>query len=236
MISIVPTGPLGVNTLVVPLCGSYVFIVDPACCPSCGDEEKLLSFIKQASLIPVAVVLTHGHFDHIAGARFVKEQFNIPLFISREDSVCIGKEGENFQEESLRNIGFSSFLNQVENLPEPDGFLEEGKTLLEVYPEDFSCINENEELKEKLSNWKVLLTPGHTEGSVCLYNKEEKLLISGDTVFYRSWGRTDLPGGSEAQIQKSLKRLYSEIPADTKVYPGHDYTGFSMYENFGSRY
>ena len=232
MISVVNTGPLGVNTFVVPLGGSSCFIVDPACCSSCGDVKKLISFISETSLVPAAIVLTHGHFDHVAGIRFLKDEFNVPVLISREDSVFIGKDGRIFQEKILSETGLSFFLDEVSALPEADSFLEDDKSLLEVFPEAYSSlIKDNPEIKEALSQWKVLFTPGHTKGSVCLYNKKEKLLISGDTVFYHSWGRTDFYGGSETEIQKSLRRIYSEIPEDTKVYPGHDFTGFPLSEN-----
>jgi glyoxylase-like metal-dependent hydrolase (beta-lactamase superfamily II) len=64
-----------------------------------------------------------------------------------------------------------------------------------------------------------------------LYNEDDRLLISGDTVFYGSWGRTDLPGGSEMQIQKSLRRIYHEVALETRVYPGHDEYGFVLAQN-----
>ena len=77
--------------------------------------------------------------------------------------------------------------------------------------------------------WKVLHTPGHTPGSICLYSAVENALISGDTLFdYGGYGRTDLAGGDEAQIIKSLAYLRENIPAGTLVYPGHDSFGFKM--------
>lgn len=80
----------------------------------------------------------------------------------------------------------------------------------------------NSELLDVLSQWKVLLTPGHTPGSICLYNKKENILISGDTLFQDSWGRTDMYGGNEQEIFRSLRYLREKIPVGTKVYPGHD--------------
>ena len=67
----------------------------------------------------------------------------------------------------------------------------------------------------------VLHTPGHTQGSVCLWSKEAGVLFSGDTLFYGSRGRTDLLGGNEMQIRQSLKRLFTELPGSVQVYPGH---------------
>ena len=84
-----------------------------------------------------------------------------------------------------------------------------------------------------LYGWKVIHTPGHTPGSICLYNKafnnEKGALISGDTLFdYGGYGRTDMAGGDEAQIMHSLELLRQTIPAGTLVYPGHDSFGFSF--------
>ena len=78
-------------------------------------------------------------------------------------------------------------------------------------------------------DWQVIETPGHTQGSSCLYNEKEKLLISGDTLFWNSYGRTDLFGGDETQMIKSLKYLLS-LPTDVKVFPGHGKYGFALSE------
>ena len=85
----------------------------------------------------------------------------------------------------------------------------------------------SEETKSALSDWKIMHTPGHTEGGICLLNKKDKILISGDTLFYHSWGRTDLPGGNEREIQKSLSAILYEIEGDVRIYPGHDRFGFT---------
>ena len=77
-------------------------------------------------------------------------------------------------------------------------------------------------------NWKVISTPGHTPGSICIYNQKENELISGDTIFaYGGYGRTDMAGGDESQIMHSLAMLRETIPSGTHVYPGHD-TDFIM--------
>ena len=75
--------------------------------------------------------------------------------------------------------------------------------------------------------WQVIETPGHTQGSSCLYNETEKLLISGDTLFWNSYGRTDLFGGSDKQMVESLKKLFT-LPDDVKVFPGHGKYGFTL--------
>lgn len=230
MVKILRTGPLGVNSLVVELCENKVFIVDPACCEYCGDKTIISDYLKETKKEPVALVLTHGHFDHVAGLPVLKEFYpDIPVLIHNEDSQMIGKNSSKIQKEELDAIGFSDFLSAVNALPSADCFLEDKKTLFDCM-EHFSA-GLSEKVKKSLKNWKILHTPGHTMGSVCLYNESEKLLLSGDTVFYGSYGRTDL-GGSEVLMMQSLKKLKQDVDGETLVYPGHDYCGFKMGEFF----
>lgn len=226
-IKLLQTGPLGVNTLIVPLVNGKVFVVDPASCAFSDDETAVSRYLAQEQLDPVAIVLTHGHFDHVSGLPFLSKTYpNIQIVIHREDAEMIGAASERLQGSMLSQMGFSVFLPSVTDLPAPTGFLEAEKTLAD-------CIQtEDEAVKNALSCWKVFHTPGHSRGSCCLYNETEKLLISGDTLFYQSWGRTDLYGGSESQIQASLRGLVKKVPSDTRVYPGHDYSGFPFTELF----
>lgn len=83
------------------------------------------------------------------------------------------------------------------------------------------ALREGEQVRVGDLTFDVLHTPGHTEGSVCLYAEREGLLLSGDTLFAGAWGRTDLPGGDEAQLARSLARLATVIPPQTRVLPGH---------------
>lgn len=226
-VTVLHTGLFGVNTLIVPLAGNKVFIVDPAACSYCRDETAITSYLVSHNLEPVAIVLTHGHFDHVSGLPFlVKNYPDIPVLIHKEDADMIGPESERRQSLDLYPMGIDEFLPSVSNLPAASAFLEEGKTLADCMPKNGS------DDSSVLSDWLILHTPGHTKGSVCLYNKNEKILISGDTLFFMSWGRTDLKGGSEMSMRESLRRLSKEIDSDTRVYPGHDRTGFLMSEGF----
>lgn len=222
------TGPLRVNTYVVPLYGNTVFVVDPAGCAFSRDEGSLVSYLSSKNLVPAAIVLTHGHFDHVSGLPSLVKAFpDIPVAIHRDDAQLIGAASENMQGISLSQMGFNQFLPFVSNLPEPAAFLEDGKTLAEV----FASFKFDENVLKALENWEVLHTPGHTEGSCCLYNEAELTLISGDTLFYQSWGRTDLIGGSERKIHQSLLKINEYCEEDTRVYPGHDHTGFLLKDN-----
>lgn len=224
---IIRTGPLSVNTLIVPLTGNKVFVVDAAACRFSRDENVISRYLESEKLEPVAFIFTHGHFDHVSGLSFLHSVYpDSDIAIHKEDSAMIGEASESIQGISLGQMGFDIFLPYVSNLPDPTHFLEDGKNLSEIFaPED-------DELKSAFSKWKVIHTPGHTSGCVCLYNSCDKVLISGDTLFYRSWGRTDLYGGSEPQIMKSLEKLSGIVTDDTAVYPGHDYSGFLFKDRF----
>lgn len=224
-IKVIKTGPLSVNTLIVPLCENKVFVVDPADCKYSEDEGKVASYISENELQVVAVILTHGHFDHVSGLPFLCEKNpNIPVLIHEKDARLLGSDSALEQNKELSLMGFREFLPFVSNLPSVTNFLQDGKTLLECFGGNQ---NFDVELKTALSNWEVIHTPGHTPGCVCVLNEKEKILISGDTIFYHSWGRTDFPGGSEIEIQKSLRAVYEKIQDDVRIYPGHDYFGFT---------
>jgi hydroxyacylglutathione hydrolase len=233
-LEVLQTGPLGVNTYIVKLCGSVVFIVDSAACTLCGDEYKVTRYLASHNLIPVAVVQTHGHFDHVAGLPALCSGYkNIPVLIHKDDAQMIGPDSARIQSLCLGGMGLEEILPAVSNLPAATGFLEDGKTLADILaPSTEYAAVISDDVLASLAEWAVIHTPGHTPGSVCFYNKKEKLLISGDTVFFHSWGRTDLFGGSESTMHASLVRLSRIIEPDTRVFPGHEMTGFLFSENY----
>lgn len=230
MVQVIRTGPIDTNCLIVDLGEDKVFVVDPACCSFCRDEFKVTDYLQKEKKHPVAVVLTHGHFDHVAGLPALKKIYpDIPVLIHKADSFLIGKESAQTQEKDLLAVGFEEFLEEVRALPSADGFLEEKKSLFDclgAFGEELS-----ETVKSSLKNWEVLHTPGHTFGSICLYNRPENTLLSGDTVFYGSCGRTDI-GGSAALMEKSLKKIKETVDKNALVYPGHDFCGFALSEFF----
>ena len=239
MIEVIHTGPFSVNTLAVSVGKNKVFAVDPACCAFCGDEMVFVDYLKKNNLDCAAIVLTHGHFDHVAGVKVLKKFYPAaPVLIHENDSNFIGSNSEQSHRKILSMMGAESFLPFVSYLPPADSFLKDKKTLLDSIKSAsnskdncFSGILADEELCSSFAEWQVISTPGHTFGSVCLYNSKEKILLSGDTLFFGNFGRTDL-GGNELQLMESLSMLKRIIPPDTKVYPGHDYTGFSFSKGF----
>ncbi len=201
------TGLLGVNTYLVS-CSSdsdntkNVFVVDPG-----GDASFIADRINEINGNLVGIVLTHGHFDHVGALTSLKEMFpNALVCIHSGDADYVGENGYKTHTESFLRIGFENkdFFTH-EKMCSADLFLDAEKYL------PFA------------PNWHIIHTPGHTEGSVCLYNEKEKALLSGDTLFKMAYGRTDLPGGSFSKLKKSLENLFT-LPGDTKVYPGHEST------------
>lgn len=250
----IPTGPFGVNTYVVYADGPAAFVVDPAGCAFCSDEDAVTSFLFKNKLVCTAIILTHGHFDHVAGIAPVKKMFPFAqVLISSADKNFIGKDSAVLQSVLLEPMGFSAFIPAVSFLPEQDAFLVEGKNLYECAEKKFCSVTENgakkiifsetqnaseeetlklslSQIKSFLSEWTVIETPGHSKGSVCIYSEKNRTLISGDTMFFQSYGRTDLHGGDEITLWKSLKKLKAQIPSNTLVYPGHETHGFLFSE------
>ncbi len=215
-IHVLHTGVFKVNTLVVPFEGDKCFIVDPAACALSGDENLILDYLKAHKLECEGIVLTHSHFDHITGIAPLKAAFpKAQICIHGLEANELGGTGAPgpMNEAVLRFFGAPELLQVVGAQPAADTLLREGMTIF---------------------GWKVLHTPGHTPGSICLYKADfgeegRGVLISGDTLFdYGGYGRTDMYGGNEAEIQKSLARLQKEIPSGTLVYPGHDSFGFML--------
>ena len=157
-----------------------------------AEADKIFASIAEKSLKPVFILNTHGHVDHIGANRDMKEKFNIPLCIHSLDSPMLGNE----QQSEL------DFFLQTKSSPPADSFFKEGDRI-------------------KIGNWilRVLHTPGHSPGSVSFIG--DNFIFSGDTLFCRGVGRTDLPGGNWEEMENSLKNKILTMPDEMVVLPGH---------------
>ncbi len=186
-----PVGPLGCNCAVVADPETKEAIVLDP-----GDEpERILDVLRRNELKAVALVHTHAHFDHVGVTARIKKETGAPIFLHESDLPLyerLREQGRIFGFDFEAPEGVDRFLAEGDRVPCGGGFLE------------------------------VLHTPGHTQGSVCLRLPGDRpLLFSGDTLFRRSIGRTDLPGGSTPQILSSIETKLLTLPGDLEVLPGH---------------
>ena len=187
-------GPFQTNCYVVSD-EQQVLLVDPAC-SNPYEEQVLLRYIEKLSIFnfQFSIIATHGHLDHLWGAKWATEQWHTPVLMHEAD---IPMAQAMQQQYDLFGIHRTAEAFPIEDIKS-------------------SILN----LKSQMSNFELLETPGHTPGSICLYWPEEKVLLSGDTLFQMGYGRTDLPGGNMGQLIESLEHLFT-LPDDTLVYPGH---------------
>ena len=166
-------------------------IVDPG-----ANPEKVIRIIDEKGLKPVAVLLTHGHFDHIGAVKGIKRAFpDVKVYIGELDAPMLPK--------AINNPNWAQFITAED---------------YEGLKADI-LVNEGDEIKVGDMTFKVMHTPGHTRGGVCYICEDS--IFSGDTLFRHECGRTDLEGGSYPEILRSLKRLH-DLEGDYNVLPGHD--------------
>lgn len=165
---------------------------------ACAFDEKINTEkeIKSLGCEVKYVFLTHGHFDHILGAYGVQQTYGAKVVVHSADVPMLTDSGINL----ARVNGAEDVFNPVT----PDIIVEDGDSLYLG----------NTEIK-------VMHTPGHTKGSVCYIVEDEKTVFSGDTLFCRTVGRTDFPGGSTEELKNSLNKLLA-LEGDYRVLPGHN--------------
>ena len=179
-------GALEENAYIISLEGrDDCAVIDPG-----DDGEALLSAVSGRKVDKI--LLTHGHYDHILGAKALMDATGAKLYIGREDMPMLQDIGACLYDPGVSRAAFSPLR-------------------AEVYGDSITAAG---------IPFEVISTPGHSRGSVCLYNPDEKVIFTGDTLFLGSYGRTDFPGGSFAQMRSSLRYLLS-LPGETMFYPGH---------------
>ncbi|MBP9989005.1 MAG: MBL fold metallo-hydrolase [Ruminococcus sp.] len=156
------------------------------------------------------ILLTHGHFDHILGVYDLKKNFpNAKIVISQQDSLCLTSELESLAIDVAP--GYQKY----------------------VVPD--IIVNEGDKIEMGSLEFTVMHTPGHTKGSVCYLLEQENCIFTGDTLFCLTTGRTDLKGGNDDDMEKSIRRIY-DMDKDYAIFPGHNRDTTLEYEKRRNRF
>lgn len=185
-----PTGPLAANTYIIWNDNSTdAVVIDPA------SSRRVISALRENNLSCSAILITHGHFDHIMGVAELKKAENAVVYMNESEADAL-MGGEH----SLAHMG-----GVLVNKTTADVLLSDG-VRFSVAGFDFKCIH----------------TPGHSPGSTCFVLEKERIIFSGDTLFRLSVGRTDFDGGSSKQLFDSIALKLFTLNGDYRVLPGHD--------------
>jgi hydroxyacylglutathione hydrolase len=168
-------------------------IIDPGCFDD-TERNQLSAFIEANGLQPVLLINTHCHLDHVFGNKYVAEKYGLTLHIHPNEKLV---------------LEFAPTAGLMYNMP------------FDNYTGEFIYLNENDIVKLGDDELKVLLTPGHSPGSISFYCAAQQFVISGDVLFQNSIGRTDLPGGDTNTLIKSIKEKLFILPDEVTVYSGH---------------
>jgi len=180
--------------LVRPVESTDVMIVDPG-----GEPQRIIAAVEKDELHPVLIVNTHGHADHIAANRPLKQRFT-------DAELCASRADHAMMRDPLKNL--SMLVGLPFRSPEPDLLVDEG-----------------DELRIDSIVLRVIQISGHTPGGICLYcdslPQEDPVLFSGDVLFAEGVGRTDFPGGNLDSLLDGIREKLFSLPDATRVYPGH---------------
>ncbi|MBO5212716.1 MAG: MBL fold metallo-hydrolase [Clostridia bacterium] len=195
MIKVFSSGLLDSNTYVVWSKSGHAMVVD------CGNPpEKIIKFIENERLCVDYIVLTHAHYDHIAYIDEYAKAYPEAKLVCHKDELCVINDSEG---------NLSSYFNAARS-----------------YVHDYYLVNEDEiiSLKDEKSgrsvDFRIIHAPGHTIGCICLFNEEEKIMLTGDVLFANGYGRTDLKYADPQKMRLTLYRLIPMLKGIT-IYPGH---------------
>lgn len=185
--------PVQENTYVIYNEKGECCIIDPGCY-STNERNELKNFISQHGLLPKYLLNTHCHLDHVFGNKFIHDEYGLSLHFHKNEKLV-------FDNAPASGLMFG--------LP------------FEQYKGDIIYIDESDKITLGEDMLEILLTPGHSPGSISFYCKEQQFVIAGDVLFKLGVGRTDLPGGSFETLMDSIRNKLFPLPDDVVVYPGH---------------
>ena len=156
-------------------------------------NDDVIKFVEEQGAILKMILLTHGHFDHVMGVNYFWEKHHVPAYIHENDLPLL---------QDINSYTYYANMTEKVAIPKIDG-----------------TFNGNTVFKLGSHSIQIMSTPGHTKGCTCFLIDD--ILVSGDTLFQGTYGRTDLPTSSEETMRQSLKRLFQKLPDSIRVYPGH---------------
>ncbi|MGD6847241.1 MBL fold metallo-hydrolase [Rossellomorea aquimaris] len=187
----IPLGPLQTNCYILWNTKNECLVVDPG-----GEGEKLIQWLENHSLTPLAILLTHAHFDHIGAVDQVRDNYSIPAYIHEKEAKWLLDPALN---------GSQLFMMG---------------DLIRLKPADYILTNEKH-LTIGDFQLELFETPGHSPGSISYYVQESGIVLAGDTLFMGSIGRSDLPGGNHKELLASIHEKLLTLPETTTVLAGH---------------
>lgn len=186
-------GPFAENTYVISDNDGKAIVIDPGMYDA-AENARFFEYLNAQNLTPVKLLLTHAHLDHVFGVNWVHQQYGLAPLLHADDKFIYDNATS-----MARQYGLS-----MADLVEVNLGLQDDSTFV------FGG-----------SSFEIKLAPGHSPGSVCFYNVQEKYIISGDVLFQGSVGRTDLPGGNYETLMKSIRNKLLSLSDDVIVYSGH---------------
>ncbi|OLS41699.1 MBL fold metallo-hydrolase [Bacillus sp. MRMR6] len=187
----IPLGALQTNCYIIENEDKTCLIFDPG-----SEGKKLIKWLEKRELKPVAILLTHAHFDHIGAVDTVRDYYQIPAYVHEEEEGWLTDPGLN---------GSKYFMMQEQIKVRKADHIIKKEGMMKVGDYEFS----------------VFETPGHSPGSISFYFENAGFVVSGDALFKSSIGRTDLPGGNHKQLIKSIHEKLLFLPEETEVLSGH---------------
>ena len=181
-------------------------ITDPGC-SSEAELSRLTGFIADKGLEPVCILLTHCHFDHVYGMAALAREYEIPVYADMNEMYSL-------QVTNAKLCGQFGF-------PMPDEFPIIRTSSDIHHPAKAIFVQDGDTIDVGNLRFEVIQTPGHSKGGLCFLERNEKVLLSGDTLFAGAIGRTDHPGGDYETLMKSIFEKLLMLDGDTRVLPGH---------------